>query len=78
MFRGIDNRIYFDVRSINPRSETKSRIWFEEIKNPRPSWERFRVNIYSVILFKVSLTNVKQENTPRREHMSTCDKTKLE
>ena len=33
---------------------------------------------YSVFLFKVSLTNVKQENTPRREHMSTCDKTKLE
>ena len=31
-----------------------------------------------MFLFKVSLTNVKQENTPRREHMSTCDKTKLE
>ena len=32
----------------------------------------------SVFLFKVTMTNTKQENTPRREHMSTCDKTKLE
>ena len=42
MFKGVDNRICSEVESLSPRLKTKSRIWFEKIKNPRPSWVRFR------------------------------------
>ena len=50
MFKGVDNRIYSEVRSLCPRLKTKSQIWTEEIKNPCPSWERFRGTSWMMLL----------------------------